>query len=155
MHTFGILVLAAGKSSRFGSDKLMAKMADNQTMITHSLAPLLSLAKDNDLELCVITRADNQPLIDYLVGERINYRLCPDANLGMGHSISYGVKENSSWQGWMIALADMPNINSELLTTLLEKIQRSPNEIIRPALTKNEKIKPTHPVYFPKKYNVS
>jgi CTP:molybdopterin cytidylyltransferase MocA len=33
MHNFGILVLAAGQSSRFGSDKLMAKMADNQPMI--------------------------------------------------------------------------------------------------------------------------
>lgn len=153
MHSFGILVLAAGQSSRFGSDKLMANMADNRPMIAHSLAPLLALAKDNNLELCVITRADNQPLINFLKFEGINYSLCPDAHLGMGHSIAYGVKSYQSWQGWMIALADMPNINLKTLTGLLEYIQKSPNEIIRLAFSSNEKIIPAHPVYFPKQYN--
>jgi molybdenum cofactor cytidylyltransferase len=152
MHNFGILVLAAGQSSRFGSDKLMAKMADNQPMIAHSLAPLLILAKDNNLEFCVITRATNQPLISYLIAENINFSLCPDAHLGMGHSIAYGVKNHQLWQGWMIALADMPNINLELLTNLLEKIQEKPNEIVRPAFIHNKKVKPAHPVYFPQQY---
>lgn len=153
MHSFGILVLAAGKSSRFGSDKLMTKMADNRPMIAHSLAPLLVLAKENNLELCVITRVGNQPLIDYLAVEGINYSFCPDAHLGMGHSIAYGVKTNQSWQGWMITLADMPNINSKTLTGLLEYIHTAPNDIIRLAFTSNEKTVPAHPVYFPKQYS--
>ncbi len=152
MAKFGILVLAAGQSRRFGSDKLMEKMADNQPMIAHSLEPLLILAKQFQLELCVITRADNQPLINYLITAGVNYSLCPDAHLGMGHSIAYGIKSHQNWQGWMIALADMPNINLALLTTLLEKIQCNPNDIIRPAFTHNEKIKPAHPVYFPQQY---
>ncbi len=152
MAEFGILVLAAGKSSRFGSDKLMATMADNQPMIAHSLEPLLILAKQFQLELCVITRADNQPLINYLTTAGINYSLCPDAHLGMGHSIAYGIKSHQNWQGWMIALADMPNINLELLTSLLETIQCNPDAIIRPAFTRDGKIKPAHPVYFPQQY---
>ena len=152
MKPFGILVLAAGQSKRFGSDKLMAKMADNQPMIAHSLAPLLALAKDRSLELNVITRADNLPLINYLATQGINYSLCPDASLGMGHSIAYGIKENSTWHGWMIALADMPNVNLELLTNLLENINKDPSEIVRPAFIRNNKIKPAHPVYFPKQY---
>ena len=152
MAEFGILVLAAGKSSRFGSDKLMATMADNQPMIAHSLEPLLILAKQFQLELCVITRADNQPLINYLTTAGINYSLCPDAYLGMGHSIAYGIKSHQNWQGWMIALADMPNINLELLTSLLETIQCNPDAIIRPAFTRDGKIKPAHPVYFPQQY---
>lgn len=152
MPSFGILVLAAGQSTRFGSDKLMARMPDNQTMISHSLAPLLTLAKNNNLELCVITRVDNQPLINYLKAEGVNYSICPDAHFGMGHSIAYGVKSNQSWQGWMIALADMPNISLDLLTSLLELIEKNPNDIIRPALTINGKVKPAHPVYFPQQY---
>ena len=152
MAEFGILVLAAGKSSRFGSDKLMATMADNQPMIAHSLEPLLILAKQFQLELCVITRADNQPLINYLTTAGINYSLCPDAHLGMGHSIAYGIKSHQNWQGWMIALADMPNINLELLTSLLETIQCNPDAIIRPAFTRDGKTKPAHPVYFPQQY---
>ena len=152
MNKFGILVLAAGKSSRFGSDKLMAKMADNQPMIAHSLTPLISLAKTHALELCVITRSSNQPLINYLAAEGINYSLCADAHLGMGHSIAHGITNHQDWQGWMIALADMPNINLALLTVLLEEIQHNPNDIIRPAFTRNEKLKPAHPVYFPQRY---
>jgi molybdenum cofactor cytidylyltransferase len=100
----------------------------------------------------VITRATNQPLISYLIAENINFSLCPDAHLGMGHSIAYGVKNHQLWQGWMIALADMPNINLELLTNLLEKIQEKPNEIVRPAFIHNKKVKPAHPVYFPQQY---
>lgn len=149
---FGILVLAAGQSHRFGSDKLMAKMPDNQPMISHSLKPLLSLAKDNNLDFCVITRPDNKPLINYLEYEKITYSLCPDAYLGMGHSIAYGIKSNQSWQGWMIALADMPNIDLELLTALLETIKANPNDIVRPALIIKGKNTPAHPVYFPRRY---
>jgi molybdenum cofactor cytidylyltransferase len=152
---FGILVLAAGQSRRFGSDKLMAKMPDNQPMIAHCLKPLLSLAKDNNLDLCVITRPDNKPLINYLEHEEITYSLCPDAYLGMGHSIAYGIKSYQSWQGWMIALADMPNIDLELLTALLEKIEANPNDIIRPALTIRGKTQPAHPVYFPRRFGYS
>ena len=152
MAKFGILVLAAGQSSRFGSDKLMAQMADNKPMIAHSLAPLIILAKQFQLELCVITRADNQPLINHLTAEEINYSLCPDAHLGMGHTIAHGITNHKSWQGWMIALADMPNINLALLTALLEEIQHNPNDIIRPAFIRNKKIKPAHPVYFPQRY---
>lgn len=152
MNSFGILVLAAGQSRRFGSDKLMAKMSDNRPMIAHSLAPLLLLAKEKNLEISIITRSDNLSLINYLTTEGINYSLCSDAYLGMGHSIAYGVKSHQAWRGWMIALADMPNVNFELLTALVDEIESNPDEIIRPAFTHNGKIKPAHPVYFPQEY---
>jgi molybdenum cofactor cytidylyltransferase len=70
----------------------------------------------------------------------------------MGHSIAYGVRSHQSWQGWMIALADMPNIDLILLQALLKEIRKNSHDIIRPASTLKEKIKPGHPVYFPKKY---
>ena len=64
---FGILVLAAGKASRFGSDKLLAAMPDGQPVISHSLLPLQAMAKRYQLKLCVVTRADNHALINYLI----------------------------------------------------------------------------------------
>ncbi len=152
MHNFGILVLAAGQSSRFGSDKLMAKMPDGQPIIAHSLAPLLILAEENNLALCVITRADNLDLIDYLSSNKINFSICPDTHLGMGHSIAHGVKTNQAWQGWMIALADMPNIGIQLLKSMLENIEEEKNEIVRPQLLTNDRKIPAHPVYFPQKF---
>ena len=127
-------------------------MPDGRPVLAHSLAPLLAIAKQENIKLCVITRPDNISLIHYLALEDIPYSLCPDAHKGMGHSIAHGIKSNQTWDGWVIALADMPNINLALLTALLEEIQHNPNDIIRPAFIRNKKIKPAHPVYFPQRY---
>jgi molybdenum cofactor cytidylyltransferase len=150
--SFGILVLAAGQSRRFGSDKLMAKMPDRRPVIAHSLAPTLEFSTIHNLELCVITRADNKPLIDYLIAEKINYLIAEDAHLGMGHSIAHGVKNNSDWHGWMIALADMPNITLDLLNSLWNKIQENKRDIVRPLCIIDEQKVPAHPVYFPARF---
>ena len=149
---FGILVLAAGQSSRFGSDKLLAKMPDGRPVIAHSLAPLQTIAKKYRLKLCVITRADNQNLIDYLTAKKIPYTLCHDAYLGMGHSIAHGIKSNQVWQGWMISLADMPNLTIEILEALIKNIIKHPQQIVRPSFLEKEKRIPSHPVYFPQQY---
>jgi molybdenum cofactor cytidylyltransferase len=151
-NSFGILVLAAGQSRRFGSDKLMAKMPDGRPVIAHSLAPTLEFSKIHNLELCVITRADNQPLIDYLTAENISYSFSSEAHLGMGHSIADGVNSNQDWQGWMITLADMPNITLPLLNNLWDKIQKNKNDVVRPIFSTNEQNIPAHPVYFPASY---
>jgi molybdenum cofactor cytidylyltransferase len=150
--SFGILVLAAGQSRRFGSDKLMAKMPDGRPVIAHSLAPTLEFSTIHNLELCVITRADNQPLIDYLIAEKITYSISSEAPLGMGHSIAHGVEKHQNWQGWMITLADMPNITLTLLNNLWDKIQEHKNDIVRPLLSIGEQTIPAHPVYFPASY---
>lgn len=152
MKNFGILVLAAGQSRRFGSDKLMAKMPDGRPVIAHSLEPLLTFAQENHQPLCVITRADNPVLIDYLTLKDINFSISPNAHLGMGHSIADGVKSNPDWQGWLIALADMPNIPRSLLNNLWHKIQSHKERIIRPLLSSGHQKIPAHPVYFPASY---
>jgi len=152
MHRFGILLLAAGQSRRFGSDKLMAKMPDGRPVIAHSLEPLLAISKQHNIKISVISRADNHRLNDFLNQQNIALTLCPDAHLGMGHSIANGVKSHQIWQGWLIALADMPNITISLLNNLLYKIQQDNNEIIRPQLLISGKKIPAHPVYFPRRY---
>ncbi|MFT5595213.1 MAG: molybdenum cofactor cytidylyltransferase [Oceanicoccus sp.] len=149
---FGILVLAAGKSSRFGSDKLLAKMSDGRPVIEHSLSPLQAIARKHQLTLCVITRADNQALIDYLTAKNILYTICPDAYLGMGHSISHGIKINQASKGWMVSLADMPAISLQIMEALMTNIIKNPEDIARPSFLENGKKIPSHPVYFPQKY---
>lgn len=154
MQKFGILVLAAGKSSRFAGDKLMATMPDSRPVIAHSLDPVLALAEKYTLDISVIIRANNLALIEYLEQNQINYSICPDAELGMGHSIAHGIKSNQAWQGWMISLADMPNLNVEILDTLVAAIDQNAEKVVRPQLvfTEAEKPQPTHPVFFPQKY---
>jgi molybdenum cofactor cytidylyltransferase len=149
---FAILVLAAGQSSRFGSDKLFAKMSDGRPVIAHSLAPLQAIARKYQLTLCVMTRADNTVLIDYLTEKNILHTICPDAHLGMGHSISYGIKVNQASKGWMISLADMPALSLQVMDALMTNIIKNPNDITRPSFLENGKKIPSHPVYFPQKY---
>ena len=156
---FGILVLAAGKSRRFGSDKLLAPMPDGRPLISHSLAPLQEMAKRYDLKLCVVTRASNHELISYLLENDISYTEYPDTKdpdsaQGIGHSIAHGIKANSLWQGWMIALADMPNLTANIVEVLITHIIQSPHQIVRPSISKENKETPLHPVYFPQSYKL-
>lgn len=154
MQKFGILVLAAGQSSRFNGDKLLAPMADGRPVIAHSLSPLIAIANKYQLAISVIVRANNKPLIDYLEKGNIHYCICPDAELGMGHSIAHGVKSNQAWQGWMISLADMPKLNIDILDTLVATIKENSEKVVRPQLISSgyDKAAPSHPVFFPQKY---
>jgi molybdenum cofactor cytidylyltransferase len=149
---FAILVLAAGQSSRFGSDKLLANMSDGRPVIAHSLAPLQAIADKYQLTLTVITRADNTALINYLTAKNILHTICPDAHLGMGHTISYGIKVNQASKGWMISLADMPALSLQVMEALIHNIIKNSDDIVRPSFLENGKKIPSHPVYFPQKY---
>lgn len=152
INKMGIVFLAAGQSRRFGSDKLMAEMPDNRPVIAHSLAPFLAFSESHNLDICVITRPDNKPLIEYLDKKSIPYSLALDAHKGMGNTIAHGVKTHPKWQGWLIALADMPNITLELLNELFRIISKNKDVIVRPAYSVNNKTVPAHPVYFPSSY---
>lgn len=149
-HHSGILLLAAGQSRRFGGDKLMAKLTDGRTVFEHSMAPLIKLAQAHELNFCVVTRADNPELIALLNHQDINFCIAEHAALGMGHSIAEGIKANKHWQGWLIALSDMPNLRDAFLNRMLASIKLKPDTIIRPYLRHSEQKTPTHPVYFPK-----
>lgn len=151
-QTYGILVLAAGQSSRFGSDKLLAKMSDGKHVIAHALAPLQKIAAKHRLPIMVITRPDNHRLIDYFDTHHIEYSVCVDAHLGMGNSIADGVKSNQNWCGWIIALADMPNLSTNILEVLIDNINNHPSEITRLNIFKDDRNTPSHPVYFPEQY---
>ena len=70
----------------------------------------------------------------------------------MGHSIAHGIKSNQTWHGWMISLADMPNLTIEILEALIENIMAQPEQIVRPSFFEKEKCIPSHPVYFPQQY---
>jgi molybdenum cofactor cytidylyltransferase len=70
----------------------------------------------------------------------------------MGHSIAHGVEKHQNWQGWMITLADMPNITLTLLNNLWDKIQEHKNDFVRPSFSIGEQHIPAHPVYFPAHY---
>ena len=146
----GILLLAAGQARRFGADKLMAKLADGQPVIAHTLKNLQWLAQKYGLELSVVVRHDNHALMRFLQAEHISFTICPDAIQGMGNSIAHGIRSHQHWRGWFIALADMPLVTQDTLEKIFLQAQQTPDNIVRPIVEIEGNKQPGHPVYFPR-----
>lgn len=123
------IILAAGKSTRFGSDKLLYELniaGNRQPLIQHALLPWFSVFD----ELSVVIRATDNQILKRTILEfaevqhkTINVIECKSAALGMGHSLSAGIKFNHGAEGWVIGLADMPFIPSDVLTELYQNLR--------------------------------
>lgn len=137
------LLLAAGQSRRFGSNKLLHPITGNSPMLLVAAKKLVNVLPES---ITVI----NQELIPYKVQlEQLGMRvvLNEHANRGMGSSIASGVRASQDATGWLIALADMPYINIETITLLANKLE-SGADIVAPVLNQ----KRGHPVGFSQLY---
>lgn len=119
--TVGIILLAAGRSERFGSDKRCALWPDNKCMLKTSIENALK----SGLPCYVVLHPGDQNILDHCTDDGAEAGICPDANLGIGHSISYGVHANQEWDGWIIARADMPFVTPKVYQKLADHLQLS------------------------------
>lgn len=101
------IVLAAGSSRRFGSDKLLHPLPDAVPM---AVAAVRNLRPACD-RLIVVLRPGSEELARWLATEDCETRVCQDASNGMGHSLAAGVSASAEAAGWVVALADMPFIS--------------------------------------------
>jgi molybdenum cofactor cytidylyltransferase len=121
-----IILLAAGQSSRFGSSKMQATI-NGQPLLKHALHTFDTLLGAlSDCNLTVVL-GPNQTALQALTGEHRTV-VCHDANMGIGHSISYGVRQalkmHKDTQGLMIALADQVAITSKDYRKLVHVFQQ-------------------------------
>jgi molybdenum cofactor cytidylyltransferase len=102
------VLLAAGSSRRFGSDKLRQVMPDGATLLEHAIRPYVDCV---DTLTLVVHRADE---LHHRLAARFSLRLVEsaDAHAGMGHSLSAGVSANPDADAWIIGLADMPKVRA-------------------------------------------
>lgn len=100
------ILLAAGRGSRFGSDKLLHPLADGTPM---AVAAARSLRPACD-RLIAVLRPNSETLAGLLAAEGCEQVVCQDADAGMGHSLAAGVRTSPEALGWVVALADMPFI---------------------------------------------
>lgn len=110
------IVLAAGASRRFGSDKLLHPLTMRGMTLplaAHSLLPWLETFG----QITVVVRAGAESFcsaIETALGETrsapISWIECADAAQGMAASLVCGVRANSDASGWLIGLADMPAV---------------------------------------------
>lgn len=105
----GFILLAAGLSTRFGANKLLASLDSEQALILQTAKNILC-ASD---KLLVVSNANHHVVNALLDKEGIARLSTPLSGLGMGHSLAFGVQQRAGWPGWIICLADMPAIRAD------------------------------------------
>ncbi len=104
------VILAAGESRRFGSNKLLHPVkagAITMPLAAKSLMPWFQVfsrvtvvVKPGADAFCEAVEASLRKKPDWVV--------CPDSKEGMAFSLACGVRKNFDAKGWVIGLADMP-----------------------------------------------
>jgi len=106
------ILLAAGRGERFGggvgNSKLLATLSGGLPI---ALSAARNLQPTCD-RLIVAVRPGDTALADLFTAEGIAVVICHDADSGMGHSLAAGVRASPEAGAWIVALADMPYIQS-------------------------------------------
>jgi molybdenum cofactor cytidylyltransferase len=122
------ILLAAGSGRRFDasgqSNKLMQTLPSGMTVAAISASHLLSV-----LPRSVAVVAEHTPALATQLAE-LGCDICvssPPSSVsspGMSHSLQCGLKHApADCAGWIIALADMPYVNTETITALVRAMQ--------------------------------
>ncbi len=114
------ILLAAGRSRRFGSDKLLHLLADGTPMALASANVLRSVLPFT----VAVVREDNDALKALFAAHGIEIAIAEHADLGMGASLATGVAATSRAIGWLIALGDMPFIRPQTIAQVAETVRR-------------------------------
>jgi molybdenum cofactor cytidylyltransferase len=110
LQLVGIL-LAGGTGSRFGSAKLVHPLADGVAIAAHAARNLLAAIPD----VISVVRWGDFPLYEMLEQEGCEVLMSQDAVRGMGASLAHGVSRMKDADGWVVTLADMPNVSPETI----------------------------------------
>lgn len=117
------LILAAGRGLRFDPTgqqfKLNQHLSDDRTVLEHTVSTVASVFPDFQIVLGPDTQLDASFMQQY--ASRL--LICPDAALGMGNSLAYGVAQlDPRHQAVFVVLADMPWIQVATLQRLREQM---------------------------------
>ena len=116
-----ILLLAAGRSQRFihsgGEHKLTATL-NQRPLLSHTFSQAIATG----LDTYVICQPDAYA-IHALVDPA---RLITFPSTGVGDSIAHAVRSTAHYDGWLIALGDMPVLMTASYRAVAEQLQHSP-----------------------------
>lgn len=111
------ILLAAGSSRRFGSNKLLAPLADGTPLAVAAARRLVAAVP----EVLAVLRPGDAALAVTLATQGLRIVECAQAEHGMGHSLAAGVAAADA-DAWLIALADMPAVKDSTLAALVAQL---------------------------------
>jgi len=112
--TCGALLLAAGRSTRMGTHKLLADWR-GKPLVAHAADAILAAG----LPLLVVLGHGSEAVRAALAGRGLRFVMAAEFAAGMAHSLRAGIAAvPESWDAVLVALGDMPRIEPDVLRRL-------------------------------------
>ena len=125
---YAMILLAAGKSSRYGNNKLLEKL-DGGQMFEHTLRKMRAFPLCTQV---VVTRFEEIENAAKTQGMLVVQNTEPD--LGIAHSLKLGLKraldENPGLKGAMFIVCDQPGLTAGTFARMLEMGKMHPGKIV-------------------------
>lgn len=115
------LLLAAGRSARFGRDKLREPLADGTPVAVAACLRYLEAG----LQVHTVLRPDQKALQELLRRTGARIHVSEKCHEGMGSSLAAAVAATASAGGWIVGLADMPYVSSRTIAAIRRAIELS------------------------------
>lgn len=113
------IVLAAGRSTRFGGDKLLHALPDGTPMTLASAAALRAVLP----RTLAVVGTHNPALTALFAAHGIETTIAEDADSGMGASLAAGIAATADAGGWLVALGDMPYIQRDTVARVADALR--------------------------------
>ena len=140
------VLLAAGQSRRFGTDKLAATLADGVPVALRSAARMAAAVD----RLLIVVQRSSSASAQRLEDAGYTVVVCAEAVNGMAYSLAAGVRASRESSAWVVGLADMPLLQTVTIHQLIEHY-RSSDRIVVPCHRGHD----GHPVLFPARYGAA
>ena len=120
------IILAAGRSTRMGSNKLLEEL-DGKALVRHVAdAALGSIAHS----VWVVTGHERESVRARLDGLGVRFVHNPDFALGLSTSLKAGVMAlPAEAKGVVVLLGDMPRVTSEVINSVIQAFEAQPQAI--------------------------
>ena len=124
---YGIL-LAAGKSTRFGSNKLIHPFQST----SHCIAVETTLNLLSGVDRCIaVIHPSNNLLKAAFIRHNVDIVECEQSEQGMSESIKCGISNTLDADAWIITLADMPYVKTGTIK-LMSNLLKEGHQIVAP-----------------------
>ena len=150
--TDGALVIAAGFSRRFGSDKRIFKMTSGEPLLVASLRPYRA-AFPNVAVVVRSTDSELTRLISSALGRAVPIIVPTDqAEQGMAASIADGIRALASWDYVFLGLGDMPYVRADTLAKLRDRMNDARSDALPRIVVPVFRGEAGHPVGFSREF---